>query len=131
MTDYPTPDEARAATLAELKALYATVTDWDTALLDQVVLHLDRTNRPFGMNDIRLIIPEDACQRAGLYLHGLLARDTASSADKPKLLIPVGMVTSVNRKARGKKVNTYLLTPAGRQFIQDRQAARAERRAAA
>ncbi|MFD9630130.1 hypothetical protein [Streptomyces violascens] len=130
MPDYPTPDEARAATLAELKTLYATVTTWDTALLDQVVLHLDRTNRPFGMNDIRLIVPEDACKRAGLYFHGLLARDAASSADKPKLLIPVGTVTSINRKARGKKVNTYLLTAAGRRFIEDRQAARAERRAA-
>jgi DNA-binding PadR family transcriptional regulator len=38
---------------------------------------------------------------------------------------------SINPKARGKKVNIYRLTRAGRKFIEDRQAARIEQRSAA
>jgi hypothetical protein len=130
MTDYPTPAEARVATLAKLKSLYTTVTVWDTALLDQVVLHLDSTNRPFGMNDIRTIVPEDACKRAGLYFHALVGHD-ALRGDAPSYLVKVGDVPSVNPKANGKRVNTYLLTATGRKFIEDRQAARTEQRKAA
>lgn len=117
-----TPDQAKARARRVLAAL-GPVSDWTEAVLDQAVLHLGRGGRPFGANDLRLIVPEGECRQAGLYLHGLIERDT--------VLQVIGEVVSINPKAHGKKVNVYRLTPAGRKFIQGRQAARAEQRKAA
>jgi hypothetical protein len=50
---------------------------------------------------------------------------------EPALLRKVDEEPSINPKAHGKKVNVYLLTRAGRAFIEDRQAARIEQRKAA
>ncbi|MFF7576831.1 hypothetical protein ACFZBE_17875 [Streptomyces sp. NPDC008061] len=106
------------------------VSDWTTAVLDQAVLYLADSGTPFGMNDIRLIVPKDECRKAGLYFHALLGLD-ALQPNKPDLLRKVGEEVSINKKAHGKKVNVYVLTSAGRKFIQDRQAARIEQRRAA
>lgn len=103
------------------------VSDWTTAVLDQAVLHLDDSREPFGMNDIRLIVPDGECKKAGLYFQALLSHD-AFSDNAPALLRKVGEVVSINEKAHGKKVNTYLLTRAGRKYIEERQAARIEQR---
>jgi hypothetical protein len=83
------------------------------------------------MNDIRLLVPEDECRKAGVYFAALTGHD-ALHPEMPQLLRKVGEEPSINPKAHGKKVNVYVLTRAGRQFIQERQAARAEqqRRAA-
>jgi hypothetical protein len=120
-----TPEQARAEANATLAAMYATVTDWDTALIDQAILAIASDGHPFSMNDLRAIIPDDACKRAGLYFHGLIARKT------PLILRPVGEVVSVNPKAHGKKVGTYRLTGAGRKFLADRRHDREQQRRAA
>lgn len=120
---------ARARTLDILIALQP-VSEWTTAVLDQAVIHLADSGHPFGMNDIRLIVPDDECRNAGLYFAALIGHDSLHS-DQPQLLRKVGEEPSINPKAHGKKVNTYVLTRAGRKFIQDRQAARLEERKAA
>jgi hypothetical protein len=125
-----TPSQARTRALAELAALYSTVTDWDTAVYDQVVLHLADTGQPIGMNQIRTIVPDGAARSAGLYFHQLVGHDALHPAE-PALLIKTSEEVSINPKARGKKVNVYRLTRAGRKFIEDRQAARIEQRSAA
>lgn len=111
-----TPAEAQTFAAIELRAIYGAVTTWDTALLDQVVLHLHASGQPFGMNQIRTIAPDAACRVAGLYFHALLGQR--------ELLMKVGEETSINKKAHGKPVNLYLLTRSGREFIEARQAER-------
>lgn len=125
-----TPEQAHSWAAAHLRALYSTVTTWDTAVLDQVVLHLASHDQSFGMNQIRAIIPEDVCRKAGLYFNALISHDTLHP-DEPALLRKVGEEVSINEKARGKRVNVYVLTRAGRKHIEDRQAARIEQRKAA
>ena len=125
-----TPAQAKARADRILAALQPTVTQWTTAVLDQAVLHLADTGAPFGMNDIRLLVPEDDCRKAGVYFAALTGHD-ALHPDEPQLLRKVGEEPSINPKAHGKRVNVYLLTRAGRKFIQDRQAARVEQRKAA
>jgi|1186.fasta_scaffold169588_3 hypothetical protein len=122
-----TPAQARARSLVEMRALYSTVTDWDTAIYDQVVLHLADTGQPIGMNQIRTIVPDGAARGAGLYFHQLVGHDALHPAD-PALLVKTGEEVSINPKARGKKVNVYRLTRAGRKHIEERQAARIEQR---
>ncbi|MDX2761608.1 hypothetical protein [Streptomyces europaeiscabiei] len=114
-----TPEQARIEANRLLAALYTTVTDWDTALLDQVLLAIASDGQPFSMNDVRLVVPEDACKRAGLYFHSLV------NLTHPQVLEPIGDVRSINKKAHGKKVNTYRLTADGRKYIEERRAARA------
>ena len=125
-----TPEQAASWAAAHLRNLYSTVTRWDTAVLDQVVLHLADHGQPFGMNQIRQIVPDDVCRKAGLYFHALVGHDALHPAE-PQLLRKVGEEVSINQKARGKRVNVYVLTRAGRKYIQDRQAARIEQRKAA
>ncbi|MFF4346755.1 hypothetical protein [Streptomyces sp. NPDC001530] len=125
-----TPEQAASWAAAHLRELYSTVTRWDTAVLDQVVLHLASHGQPFGMNQIRVIVPDDVCRKAGLYFHALVGHD-ALHPDEPRLLLRVGDEVSINPKAHGKRVNVYLLTRAGRKFIEDRQAARIDERRAA
>lgn len=115
------------ARITEILSALGPVSDWTTAILDQAVLHLADSRQPFGMNDIRLLVPDSECRKAGLYFHGLLAHGAFDNGE-PQLLRKVGEVPSINEKAHGKKVNTYLLTTAGRKFIQARQAERAEQR---
>ncbi|MEU4967831.1 hypothetical protein [Streptomyces smyrnaeus] len=122
-----TPTEAADQAAAVLRGMYTTVTDWDTALFDQVVLHLADSGQPFGMNQIRHIVPDDACRRAGLYFHALVGHDSLHP-DQPALLRRVGDQPSINPKAHGKRVNLYRLTPAGRRHIEARQAARKQPR---
>lgn len=125
-----TPAQAKARADRILAALKPTVSQWTTAVLDQAVLHLADSGQPFGMNDIRLLVPEDECRKAGVYFAALTGHD-ALHPDEPALLRKVDEETSINPKAHGKKVNVYVLTRAGRQFIQDRQAARIQQRRAA
>jgi hypothetical protein len=120
-----TPDAAREQANALLATLYANVTNWTTALLDQALLAIASDDKPFGMNDLRTVLPEDACKQAGLYFHSLV------NLEHPEVLRQVGEVRSINPKAHGKKVGVYVLTSAGRKFIHDRQAARTEQRKAA
>jgi hypothetical protein len=125
-----TPAEAKARAARILAALKPTVSDWTTAVLDQAVLHLADSGAPFGMNDIRLIVPEDECRKAGLYFAALTGHDALNPND-PQLLRKVDEETSINPRAHGKKVNVYVLTRAGRKFLEERQAARIEQRKAA
>ncbi|MGW2721359.1 hypothetical protein [Streptomyces sp. NPDC001492] len=118
------------ARIAEILGALGPVSDWTTAVLDQAVLHLADTGAPFGSNDLRLLVPEQECRSAARYFAELTGHD-ALHPDEPQLLRKVGEEVSINEKARGKRVNTYLLTRAGRKFIEDRQAARIEQRKAA
>lgn len=121
-----TPEEAHTQANELLATLYATVTDWDAALLDQAVEAIASDGHPFSMNDLRLVLPELAHHAAGLYFHSL------ANQTNPQLLIAVGEVRSINKKAHGKKVNTYRLTEAGHEAIAERRAGRlAETRRAA
>ncbi|MEU0847673.1 hypothetical protein ABZ387_06860 [Streptomyces flaveolus] len=119
-----TPDQAKARASRVLAAL-GPVSEWTTAVLDQAVLHLGRSGKPFGSNDLRLIVPEDDCRTAGLYLHRLI------ELEHPVVLRVIGEVVSINPKAHGKRVNVYRLTVGGRKYLEDRIAARAKQRRAA
>jgi hypothetical protein len=122
--------EARDRALTELAALYTTVTDWDAGVYDQIVLHLHETGQRIGMNQIRTIVPAGSARSAGLYFHQLVSHDTLHPTE-PALLVKIDEEVSINPKARGKKVNVYTLTRAGRKHIKDRQAARTQQRRAA
>lgn len=124
MTTPITPDQAKARANRILRAL-GPVDDWTEALFDQVVIHLGRSSRPFGSNDFRLLLPEDDCKKAGLYLRGLIEKE------HPVVLEVIDEVVSINPKAHGKKVYTYRLTLAGRMYIEARIARRVEQRRAA
>lgn len=118
------------ARIADTLSALGPVSEWTTAVLDQAVLHLADSGAPFGSNDLRLMVPEDDSRKAAQYFAALTGHD-ALHPDEPQLLRKVGEEVSINEKARGKRVNTYVLTRAGRKFIQDRQAARIEQRKAA
>lgn len=124
-----TPEQALTQAVTELRTLYSAVTAWDAALLDQVVLHLDDNGCSIGMNQIRSIVPDDASRRAGLYFHALEGHHRLHPAE-PALLVKVDEEVSINKRAKGKKVNVYRLTRAGRRYIEDRQIARVMGRAA-
>lgn len=120
-----TPEQARIEANETLAALYANVTDWNEAVLDQAVLAIAGGNRPFSANDLWAIVPEMGRGTAGLYFGALTRRHS------PQVLVKVGDEPSVNPKAKGKPVNRYLLTSEGRKFLEDRQAARVQQRAEA
>jgi hypothetical protein len=120
-----TPEEARDQANKTLAALYADVTDWNEAILDQALLAIAGGGRPFSANDLWAIVPDMGRGTAGLYF-GALSRRTS-----PRVLIKVGDEPSINEKAHGKPVNLYLLTVEGQQLLEDRQAARTEQRRAA
>ncbi|MCX5365872.1 hypothetical protein OG864_45060 [Streptomyces sp. NBC_00124] len=121
-----TPEQAKARASRILDRLHAaTITDWNEAVLDQVVLHLGRTGRPLSMNDVRLIVPETAYRNAGLYFRSL------AELEHPTVLRVVGEVVSSNPKAHGKRVNVYTLTASGRKHLENRIAARMKQRKAA
>lgn len=119
-----TPDQAAARARRVLAAL-GPVPAWTTAVLDQAVLHLGHGGKPFGSNDLRLIVPADDCRSAGLYLRGLV------ELENPAILRVVGEAVSINPKAHGKRVNVYRLTAAGRRYLKARIAARTQQRKAA
>jgi hypothetical protein len=121
MTIPLTPAQAKARANRVLQQL-GPIDDWTTAILDQAVLHLGRSNRPFGSNDLRLLVPEDDCRKAGQYLRGLV------ELEHPVVLEIVGEVVSINPRAHGKRVCEYRLTLAGRQYLDDRITRRTEQR---
>ena len=120
-----TPEQARQQANELLAALYANVTTWDEAILDQAVLAIAGGNRPFSANDLWAIVPELGRGTAGVYFAGLVRRSS------PRVLVKVGDEPSVNPKAHGKPVYLYLLTAEGRKFLEDRQNARQQQRKAA
>lgn len=120
-----TPEEARTQANELLAAMYATVTDWDEAVLDQALLAIAGGNRPFSANDFWNIVPDMGRGAAGLYFGALSRRSN------PRVLLKVGEEPSVNPAAHGKPVNLYEITTEGRAFIDARRAARIEQRRAA
>lgn len=124
MTTSITPEQAKARANRLLRTL-GPVDQWTEAVFDQAVLHLGRSSRPFGSNDFRLLLPEDDCKKAGIYLRALLEKE------HPAVLEIVGEVVSINPKAHGKRVCEYRLTLAGRRYLENRIARRVEQRRAA
>lgn len=120
-----TPEQARERANATLAALYANVTDWDQAVLDQAVLAIAGGNRPFSANDLWAVLPPMGRGVIGLYFSSLSKRRA------PQVLKHVGYEPSVNPKAHGKPVNLYLLTAEGRKFLEVRKAVRTQQRRAA
>ncbi|MBW1603440.1 hypothetical protein JJV70_15270 [Streptomyces sp. JJ66] len=117
--------DVRSNSLDYLRPLYASVTTWDTALLDQALLAIAADGEPVSMNDLRTVLPELAHGAAGLYFHGLVFRR------HPRVLDIVGTTPSINPRAHGKPVNVYRLTGAGRGWLEERIEQRRQQQAAA
>lgn len=111
-----TPDEAREQANELLAAMYATVTDWDNALLDQAIDAIGGDGRAFSMNDVRAVLPEMAKGTAGLYFHGLVRRRN------PQQLIVVGKEPSTAESTHGKPINLYVLSAARLEARRDQAA---------
>jgi hypothetical protein len=112
-----TPDEARTQANELLAAMYATVTDWDTALLNQAIDAIGGDGRAFSMNDVRAVLPGMAKGAAGLFFHGLVRRRN------PRQLIPVGEEASTSEATHGKPIGLYVLSDARLEAIESRAAA--------
>lgn len=110
-----TPDEAREQANATLAALYATVTDWDTALLNQAIDAIGGDGRPFSANDLRAVLPELAHGAAGLFFHSLVRRKT------PPQVVVVGQEPSTAESTHGKEIKVYRLSPERLDAIANRE----------
>jgi hypothetical protein len=111
-----TPDEARTQANELLAAMYATVTQWDTALLDQAIDTIGGDGRVFSMNDVRAVLPDMAQSTAGLFFHGLVRRRN------PRQLIVVGEEPSTAESTHGKPIKRYVLSAARLEARQGRAA---------
>lgn len=99
-----TPDQAREQANATLAALYASVTGWDTALLDQAIDAIGSAGRPFSANDLRAVLPELAHGAAGLFFHSLVRRRN------PRQVDVVGEEPSTAESTHGKTIKVYRLS---------------------
>ncbi|MFF4791905.1 hypothetical protein ACFY2M_19550 [Streptomyces sp. NPDC001276] len=118
-----TPEQAREQANATLAALYANVTNWDEAILNQAIDAIAGDGRPFSMNDVRAVLPELAHGTAGLFFHSLVRRRS------PRQVDIVGEEPSTAESTHGKPIKVYVLSPERREAIAARAAA--ARRAAA
>ena len=116
-----TPEQARVQANETLAALYANVTDWDEAVLDQAIDAIGGDGRPFSMNDVRAVLPDMAHGTAGLYFHSLVRRRN------PRQLDIVGEEPSTAESTHGKPIKVYVLSLERREAI----AARTQKRKAA
>lgn len=116
-----TPEQAREQANATLAALYANVTDWDTALLNQAIDAIGGDGRPFSANDLRAVLPELAHGVAGLFFHSLVRRRN------PRQVDIVGEEPSTAESTHGKPIKVYTLSAERIDAIN----ARAEQRRAA
>jgi hypothetical protein len=116
-----TPEQAREQANATLAALYANVTDWDEAILNQSIDAIGGGGRPFSMNDVRAVLPELAHGAAGLFFPSLVRRRT------PRQVDVVGEEPSTAESTHGKPIKVYVLSPERREVI----TARTEQRKAA
>lgn len=117
-----TPDEAREQANAALAALYANVTDWDTAILDQAIDAIGGEGRPFSMNDVRAVLPELAHGAAGLFFHSLVRRR------HPRQVMVIGEEPSTAASTHGKPIKVYRLSA---ERLEDIAARTQQRKAAA
>lgn len=99
-----TPAEAREQANATLAALYANVTDWDEALLNQVIDAIGGDGRPFSANDLRAVLPGLAHGTAGLFFHSLVRRRS------PQQVVVVGEEPSTAESTHGKPIKVYVLS---------------------
>jgi hypothetical protein len=116
-----TPAEAREQANATLATLYANVTDWDEALLNQAIDAIGGDGRPFSANDLRAVLPELAHGAAGLFFHSLVRRRS------PRQVVVVGEEPSTAASTHGKPIKVYTLSAERLDAI----SARAEQRRAA
>lgn len=116
-----TPDQAREQANKTLAALYANVTDWDEAILNQAIDAIGGDGRPFSMNDVRAVLPELGHGAAGLFFHSLVRRRNPQQVDV------VGEEPSTAASTHGKTIKVYVLSPERRDAI----AARNQQRKAA
>ncbi|HTE57034.1 MAG TPA: hypothetical protein VK698_39545 [Kofleriaceae bacterium] len=114
-----TSAEARDLANAALARLYGNVTQYDRLLLEQAIDSIAGDGSRFSMNELRAVLPEIGYKAAGLFFHGLVA------PHKVPLVEIVDEVTSVNKKAHGKTVKVYVLTPHGRVAFSKRRRERA------
>lgn len=109
-----TPDEAREQANQTLAALYADVTDWGTALLNQAIDAIGGDGRPFSANDLRAVLPELAHGAAGLFFHSLVRRRN------PRQLVIVGEEPSTAESTHGKAIKVYVLSAERLEAISER-----------
>jgi len=99
-----TPNEAREQANAALAALYANVTTWDTAILNQAIDAIGGDGRPFSANDLRAVLPELAHGTAGLFFHSLVRRRN------PRQVLVIGEEPSTAASTHGKPIKVYQLS---------------------
>ncbi|MFJ4785076.1 hypothetical protein [Streptomyces sp. NPDC088794] len=116
-----TPEQARIDANEALAALYANVTDWDEAVLNQAIDAIGGDGRPFSANDLRAVLPELAHGAAGLFFHSLVRRRN------PRQVVVIGEEPSTAESTHGKPIKVYRLSAERLDAI----AARIEQRKAA
>ncbi|NUU21745.1 MAG: hypothetical protein HOV68_09560 [Streptomycetaceae bacterium] len=99
-----TPEQAREQANAVLAVLYANVTDWDEAILDQAIDAIGGDGRPFSMNDVRAVLPELAHGTAGLFFHSLVRRR------HPRQVMVIDEEPSTAESTHGKPIKVYRLS---------------------
>lgn len=99
-----TPEQAREQANATLAALYANITDWDVALLNQAIDAIGGDGRPFSMNDVRDVLPDIARGTAGLFFQSLVRRRN------PRQVDIVGEEPSTAESTHGKAIKVYVLS---------------------
>ncbi|MGW0920165.1 hypothetical protein ACWD3J_14245 [Streptomyces sp. NPDC002755] len=106
-----TPEQAREQANAALAALYASVTSWDKAILNQAIDAIGGDGRPFSMNDVRAVLPEVGHGAAGSFFHSLVRRRN------PRQVDVVGEEPSTAESTHGKPIKVYTLSVERRNAI--------------
>lgn len=99
-----TPEQARSEANETLAVLYANVTTWDTAVLNQAIDAIGGDGRAFSANDLRAVLPELAHGTAGLFFHSLVRRRS------PRQVVVVGEEPSTAESTHGKPIKRYVLS---------------------
>lgn len=110
-----TPEQARNEANETLAVLYANVTGWDTAVLNQAIDAIGGDGRPFSANDLRAVLPEQGHGAAGLFFHSLVRRR------HPRQVDVVGEEPSTAESTHGKPIKVYRLSAERLDAINARQ----------
>lgn len=103
---------ARTARDEGLARVEAASSEWEKAVIDQAIVAMAETGKPFSANDFRDLLPEIRTRK----LIGQRCRDLAQKKDAP--IIAVGEVTSTDKGTHAKPIKVYI----GARFHADRLA---------
>lgn len=95
------------------------VSKWDTALVQQAVLHFGIGGREFSTNSFRELLPEMAQGHIGKAIRGLALRKLITTIPAaPGVEVPK-QVRSTSGPTHGKKINIYVLTAKGEELARE------------